>query len=95
MIKTAAQKPQDRMRFIEQAAAEQARQADPTVCAMGLRVDPKMMEVLSMIPLVSRHVRKVVFYPLENDEDLGPHHLRLHFFKPRYLHVQMFTRREM
>ena len=45
MIKTAAQKPQDRMRFIERAAAEQARQADPTIRAMGLSVDPKMMEV--------------------------------------------------
>lgn len=46
MIKTAAQKPQDRMRLIERAVAEQAQlQTDPTVRAMGLSVQPKLMEV--------------------------------------------------
>jgi len=46
MIRTAAQKPADRMRFIQNAVTNQAKlQIDPTLAAMGVTVDSKMVEV--------------------------------------------------
>jgi eukaryotic translation initiation factor 2C len=56
MIKTAAKKPHERMAFIEKAVNEQAQfPNDPIIKAMGLKVEPKMMEVTYCTLHLSAH----------------------------------------
>ena len=51
MIKTAAKKPQERSAFVEKAVNEQAQfPNDPVARAFGLKINPRMMEVPSMLP---------------------------------------------
>ncbi|KAK9827384.1 hypothetical protein WJX81_005044 [Elliptochloris bilobata] len=90
MIKTAAQPPDERARFIEKSVTEFARlPSDETVRAFGMKVDSHMIEVDArvLVPPALSYSRTTSIRPPDHGPQMGAWNLqRLQFNNPATIH---------